>query len=68
MAQAYPMRDTILEELKDAATRPRSPAYQNISTVLSATLSPPSGIRPEQTADRLRDAAQDALESKGVLP
>ncbi|WP_329100516.1 ABC transporter substrate-binding protein [Micromonospora sp. NBC_01699] len=68
MAQAYPMRDTILEELRDAATRPRSPAYQNISTVLSATLSPPGGIRPEQTADRLRDAAQDALESKGVLP
>ncbi|MFK3979122.1 ABC transporter substrate-binding protein [Micromonospora sp. NPDC050397] len=68
MADAYPMRDTILEELKDAATRPRSPAYQNISTVLSATLSPPSNIRPAETADRLRKAAQDALESKGVLP
>jgi len=68
MAEAYPMRDTILAELKDAATRPRSPAYQNISTVLSATLSPPSAIRPAETADRMREAAQDALESKGVLP
>ncbi|GAB3975696.1 ABC transporter substrate-binding protein [Plantactinospora veratri] len=68
MAEAYPMRDTILEELKDAATRPRSPAYQNISTVLSATLSPPSSIDPERTADRMREATQDALDSKGVLP
>ncbi|MEO3922610.1 ABC transporter substrate-binding protein [Micromonosporaceae bacterium B7E4] len=68
MAEAYPMRDTILEELKDPATRPRSPAYQNISTVLSATLSPPSSIDPERTADRMREATQDALDSKGVLP
>ncbi|MFY1670084.1 ABC transporter substrate-binding protein [Plantactinospora sp. WMMB334] len=68
MAEAYPMRDTILEELKDAATRPRSPAYQNISTVLSAMLSPPSAIDPQETAERMREATQDALDSKGVLP
>ncbi|WP_422770133.1 ABC transporter substrate-binding protein [Plantactinospora sp. WMMC1484] len=68
MAEAYPMRDTILEELKDAATRPRSPAYQNISTVLSAMLSPPSSIDPRETAERMREATQDALDSKGVLP
>lgn len=68
MEEAYPMRDTILEELRDAAVRPRTPAYQNISTVMSATLSPPSAIRPQETADELRGATQDALESKGVLP
>ncbi|MCX4388223.1 ABC transporter substrate-binding protein [Micromonospora peucetia] len=68
MAEAYPMRDTILEELKDPAVRPLTPAYQSISTVMSAILSPPSAIRPEQTADELRDAIADALESKGVLP
>jgi len=68
MAQAYPMKDTILEQLQDAATRPRSPAYQNISTVTSAVLSPPSAIDPAATADELREAIQDALDSKGVLP
>jgi multiple sugar transport system substrate-binding protein len=68
MAEAYPMKDTILAELKDAAPRPLTPAYQNISTVISAALSPPASIRPEQTADELRDAIADALESKGVLP
>ncbi|MER6757942.1 ABC transporter substrate-binding protein [Micromonospora echinofusca] len=68
MAEAYPMKDTILEELKEPAVRPLTPAYQSISTVMSAILSPPSAIRPQQTADELRDAIADALESKGVLP
>jgi multiple sugar transport system substrate-binding protein len=68
MAETYPMKDTILEELRDPATRPLSPAYQNISTVMSATLSPPASIKPEQTAKELRGSIQDALESKGVLP
>jgi multiple sugar transport system substrate-binding protein len=68
MAEAYPMRDVILAELRDAANRPLTPAYQNLSTVMSATLSPPSGIDPRRTADELRESIQDALESKGVLP
>jgi multiple sugar transport system substrate-binding protein len=68
MDKAYPMKDTILAELKDPAVRPLTPAYQNISTVMSATLSPPSAIRPARTADALRGATQAALESKGVLP
>ncbi|SBT43868.1 ABC transporter substrate-binding protein [Micromonospora auratinigra] len=68
MDKAYPMKDTILQELKEPAVRPLTPAYQSISTVMSAYLSPPSGIRPEQTANELRKAIADALESKGVLP
>jgi multiple sugar transport system substrate-binding protein len=68
MADAYPMRDEIRAELEDAATRPLSPAYQNLSTVMSTVLSPPASINPEKTADRLRDLAKDALESRGVLP
>ncbi|HEX5742132.1 MAG TPA: ABC transporter substrate-binding protein [Pilimelia sp.] len=68
MAQAYPMRETILAELRDAAIRPRTPAYQNVSTVVAALLSPPAAIAPERTAARLRTAVQDALDSRGVLP
>ncbi|MET8835627.1 ABC transporter substrate-binding protein [Micromonospora sp. NPDC004540] len=68
MDKAYPMKEAILEELKAPAVRPLTPAYQSISTVMSAILSPPSAIRPEQTANELRDAIADALESKGVLP
>jgi multiple sugar transport system substrate-binding protein len=68
MTEAYPMKDVIVEELKDAANRPLTPAYQNVSTVMAATLSPPSGIDPQQTAKELKESIQDALESKGVLP
>lgn len=68
MAEAYPMRDLILAELRDAAIRPQTPAYQNVSTVVSAVLSPPSEIEPAQTVERLRELVDNALESRGVLP
>jgi multiple sugar transport system substrate-binding protein len=68
MATTYPMRDTILDALKDAAVRPLTPAYQNASTVLSKVLSPPSAIDPQATANTLRQQLSDALQSKGVIP
>lgn len=68
MAEAYPMRDTILEAVKSASTRPVTPTYQNVSTVTSATLSPPRSIDPPSTLRRLRSQISDALDSKGVLP
>jgi multiple sugar transport system substrate-binding protein len=68
MATKYPMRDSILGALKDAAVRPLTPAYQNASTVMSKILSPPAEIDPKATADKLRQQLSDALESKGVIP
>ncbi|MGC5033352.1 ABC transporter substrate-binding protein [Micromonospora sp. DT229] len=68
MDEAYPMKETILEQLRDPAVRPLTPAYQSISTVTSAILSPPAAIDPQNTAKELRAAIADALESKGVLP
>lgn len=68
MAKAYPMKDMLLEELKTASPRPRTPAYQNLSTVVAAELSPPASIQPQRTADSLKGSIQDAIDSKGVLP
>lgn len=68
MDKAYPMKETLLEELKTSAPRPRTPAYQNLSTVVAAELSPPASIQPEQTAEKLRTSIQEAIDSKGVLP
>ncbi|MBW4719295.1 ABC transporter substrate-binding protein [Saccharothrix obliqua] len=68
MAEPYPMKEAILETLKNASVRPRTPAYQNVSTVISTILSPPGSIEPRATADRLREELQAALDSKGVLP
>lgn len=65
---AYPMKDVMLEELNNAVPRPVSPVYQNISTVLSTTLSPPGAINPQASADELRTAIQDAIDGKGILP
>jgi multiple sugar transport system substrate-binding protein len=68
MASQYPMRDSILDALKDAAVRPLTPAYQNMSTVMSKILSPPAEIDPQATAAKLREQLGDALQSKGVIP
>jgi multiple sugar transport system substrate-binding protein len=66
--EAYPMKDVMLQELENAVPRPVSPVYQNISTVLSTTLSPPAAINPPVSADELRTSIQDAIEGKGILP
>lgn len=66
--EAYPMKDVILEQLETAQPRPISPVYQNISTVLSTTLSPPAAINPQASTDALRTAIQDAIDGKGILP
>jgi multiple sugar transport system substrate-binding protein len=66
--QAYPMADVMQMELENAVPRPVSPVYQNISTIVSTTLSPPGQIDPQASADELRDAIQDAIEGKGIVP
>ena len=68
MQKAYPMADIIKAELENSVTRPVTPAYQNVSTVISTLLSPLSNIQPQHTADQMRQQVQDALDSKGVLP
>ena len=66
--KAYPMKDDILSELQTAVPRPVTPLYQNISTIVSSTLSPPASIDPEKTADELKDKIQQAIDGKGILP
>jgi multiple sugar transport system substrate-binding protein len=68
MQEAYPMAQVMLTELESAKPRPISPVYQNISTVLSTTLSPPAAINPQAAAEELRTGIQDAIEGKGILP
>ncbi len=52
--RGVPDEGRMLEELTNAVPRPASPVYQNISTVLSTTLSPPAEINPQASADELR--------------
>ena len=62
------MYQQMLVGLENAVPRPISPVYQNISTVLSTTLSPPADINPQASADELSTAIQNAIEGKGILP
>ena len=66
--KAYPMGPDMLDELKTAVPRPITPLYQNISTIVSSTLSPPSSINPDATAKQLKDSIQQAIDGKGILP
>jgi multiple sugar transport system substrate-binding protein len=66
--ESYPMYEAMLEELQNAVPRPVTPVYQNISTIVSTNLSPPSAIDPQGSADKLRDLIQDAIDGKGILP
>ncbi|NBH06155.1 ABC transporter substrate-binding protein [Amycolatopsis sp. SID8362] len=68
MADQYPMKDDIQAALTDAAVRPLTPAYQNLSTVMSKVLSPPSAIDVQATAQELRERLADALASRGIIP
>jgi multiple sugar transport system substrate-binding protein len=66
--EAYPMKDVMLQSLENAVSRPISPVYQNISTVLSTTLSPPAAINPPVSAEEVNTAVQNAIDGKGILP
>jgi multiple sugar transport system substrate-binding protein len=64
----YPMYDIIRQQLTNAAARIATPAYQAVSTRMSATLSPINRIDPEKTADELTAQLQKAIDGRGLLP
>src|SRR6266542_2414959 len=47
--------------------RPKTPAYQSVSSAISTTMHPPSAAGPA-TLNELRGKLQDAIESKGLIP
>jgi multiple sugar transport system substrate-binding protein len=48
--------------------RPLTPAYQNISIVVSHAVSPPASINPESAEKTIASGIKDALASKGLVP
>lgn len=68
LAQSYPFHEDILQALQNASVRPKTPAYQNISIVISHSISPPSKINPDKTESTIASQIKDALASKGLIP
>jgi multiple sugar transport system substrate-binding protein len=48
--------------------RPKTPAYQNISIVISHAVSPPASINPSTTLQQIRGGIDNALLDKGLIP
>ena len=66
--QKYPQYAIIRDQLTSAAVRPATPNYQAMSTRISATLAPITGIDPERTADELAVEVQKAIDGRGLIP
>ncbi len=64
----YPQYAIIRDQLTTAAVRPATPNYQAVSTRISATLAPITGIDPDKTADELAEQVQKAIDGKGLIP
>jgi multiple sugar transport system substrate-binding protein len=64
----YPQYAIIRDQLTNAAVRPATPVYQAVSTRISVTLAPITGIDPERTADELAVQVQKAIDGKGLIP
>jgi len=68
MFKDYPFHAQILAALQHASVRPKTPAYQNISIVISHAVSPPAAIQPRSTEQSMASQINDALQSKGLVP
>jgi multiple sugar transport system substrate-binding protein len=64
----YPFRKDILTALQNASVRPQTPAYQNVSIVISHAISPPSKVKATKTEKNIASQLKDALLSKGLIP
>jgi multiple sugar transport system substrate-binding protein len=68
LATDYPFHADILTALQNASVRPKTPAYQSLSIVISHAVSPPTKINPAKTAKKMTSQLKDALQSKGLIP
>lgn len=65
--KSYPFSDLIRDSLEDPAVRPVTPVYADVSLAIFTALSPPSGFDVDDAVSTLKQAVQDALESKGLI-
>ncbi|HEV2768676.1 MAG TPA: extracellular solute-binding protein [Solirubrobacteraceae bacterium] len=69
--EVYPgFADLIRQSIEDAAPRPGSPAYQDLSLAVQRALHPTTQINPRDptpTYQRLRERVEQAIERRGLL-
>jgi multiple sugar transport system substrate-binding protein len=68
MFAAYPFHADILSALEHGSVRPKTPLYQVVSIDISHLTSPPSGINPVSTKQKMASDISNALQSRGLVP
>ncbi len=64
----YPFHADILYALEHGSVRPKTPLYQVVSIDISHLTSPPAGINPASTENKMSGDISNALQSKGLVP
>lgn len=65
--EAFPMADVIRQSLEQAAPRPQTPYYNEVSTGLQQTWHPPSSVTPEVTPKESTDLITAVLRGEQLL-
>ncbi|MGH8775256.1 MAG: extracellular solute-binding protein [Jiangellaceae bacterium] len=67
VVEAFPMAETILESLRQAASRPQTPYYNEVSESLQRTYHPPSSVRPDSTPEEAAELIVGVLNKEVLL-
>ncbi|AEE47046.1 extracellular solute-binding protein family 1 [Cellulomonas fimi ATCC 484] len=65
--EAFPMADVIRQSLEQAAPRPQTPYYNEVSSGLQETWHPPSAVDPERTPQESTDFITAVLRGDQLL-
>ncbi|MGH3884968.1 MAG: ABC transporter substrate-binding protein [Pseudonocardiaceae bacterium] len=68
LQERFPAWQAIRDSLTSASVRPKTPAYKNISIVISDLLNPPAEINPDTVVGQLADQIAKAVTSQGLVP
>lgn len=67
VTKAFPMADVIRESLENAAPRPQTPYYNEVSIGLQETWHPPAAVDPETTPTESTDYITAVLRGEALL-
>jgi multiple sugar transport system substrate-binding protein len=65
--EVFPMADTILQSLDQAAPRPQTPYYSEVSGGLQREYHPTSSVDPDSTPQRATDFITAVLQKEQLL-
>ena len=67
MREAFPMADVIRDSLENAAPRPQTPYYNEVSTGLQETWHAPASVDPDTTPKKSTDFIISVLRGEALL-